>query len=99
MSDDGHVVSGTYRFKVRALPAGRRAPAQTPTPVPAPAHAQANVPLGTLLLVGGLATAAAVLVGGIAISRRRRPGTWRGDLALLALGVGAAVPLFLETLR
>ena len=100
VSDDGHVVGGGYRFKIRAVAPGREAPA--PTPVPAPAHAQAAVALSTLLLVGGLATAAAALVGGIAVRRRRRldtPETWLGDVALLALGVCIAVPLFMEALR
>src|SRR4051794_18003541 len=62
VSDDGHVVSGSYRFKIRAVPLGHKAPAAAS--VRTSLHARAGVALSTLLLVGGLATAAAALVGG-----------------------------------
>ena len=101
VSDDGHVLDGTYRFKIRAASSGTTRPAQ-PAAVPAalPARAEGRAPLGTMLVLGGLATAVAALVGGMAV-RRRAPARKAvlADVALLTLGLACAVPLFVVAIH
>jgi methionine-rich copper-binding protein CopC len=107
VADDGHVLRGTYRFKVRAAPAPDHRGKRDSLAAPAGARADA----GTDLLLGGLAAAAAVLLAGIAARRRRYPDTprtWReprarallvADAGLLLAGAACVIPLFLAVLR
>src|SRR5207302_4871492 len=96
VADDGHVVQGTYRFKVRHGAAGSAAAPAEPRVM---AHASTGRATTTILLIAALGAAALALLSLVAVRRpvpQAVPVARRGialDLGLIAVGAFCALSL------